>query len=159
MPHAQDRPAAGERMENGQNDDDDSLSTTHVPREIFVRKRTDASTCKASSTGRSSGRSSRSSNSTRRRLSFSFFSRKSTRLFGAFRSKERGERQKRPRVVDEEDNEQVLGVSADRRDIDTNQNRVHDQAAEALPEAPPPTYDEALRLGLFILETRPAGEC
>lgn len=134
-------------MENRQNDDNVSLSS--IPREIFIWKRTDASTGKTSSTGSSGSRSSRSSNKTRARLRFSFFARKSTQLFGVFRAKDREAKRKRPIVADKEDNEQAVGHSTDSKNI--NRNRLYDEAPEASAEVPPPppTYDEALRLGLF----------
>ena len=156
MPHPQDIPGPMERLDDRHNSDDNAPST--IPREIFIRRRTNISTCKTSSTGSSGSRSSKSSNNTRGRLRLSFVARKSLQLWGAFRSKDREERRKRPRVAaDEEDNDQVIG--GDSTDTTTtrtgprgiNQNRLHDGATEASVEAslPPPTYDEALRLGLF----------
>lgn len=147
MSHSRRQLGPAEGLNYRQNDEDGSPST--IPREIFIRKRTDASTCKTSSTGSSGSRSSRSSNNTRVRFRFSFFARKPTRLFGAFRPKDCEAKRKRLRVADEEDNEQVVELSKDSTDI--NQNRPHDEAAEASAEAPPPppSYDEALRLGLF----------
>ena len=156
MPHSQRRRPAPtqqlptERIEDTQNDDDNSLST--IPREIFIRKRTDASsTCKTSGTGSSGSGSSRSSNATRGRLRFSFFARRLTQLLGAFPSKDRRERRKPPRVAHEEDNEhRVIGGPTD-ISKGINQDRLRDEAPEATVEAspPPPSYDEALRLGLF----------
>ena len=147
MPHSQRQLGAAEGPNYRQNDDDDSPST--IPHEIYIRKRTDASTCKTSSTGSSGSRSSGSSNHTRGRLRFSFLARKSTQLLDAFRHKDREAKRKRLRVADEEDNEQAVGDSTGSTDI--NQNRLHDEAAEASAQAPPPppSYDEALRLGLF----------
>lgn len=155
MPDPQGMPEPMEGLDDRPNDEDNAPST--IPREIFIRKRTDASirTCKTSGTGSSSGsRNSRSSKNTRGRLRFSFLARKSIQLLGAFRSKDGGERRKRPRVADEEDNDQVIENSTDTRTAgprDINQNRLHDDAAEASAEAspPPPSYNEALRLGLF----------
>ena len=152
MPHSQRQLGAAEGPNYRQNDDDDSPST--IPHEIYIRKRTDASTCKTSSTGSSGSRSSGSSNHTRGRLRFSFLARTSAQLWGAFRSKDGRERRKRPRVADEEDNDQVIENSTDTRTAgprDINQNRLHDDTAEASADASPapPSYNEALRLGLF----------
>ena len=161
MAHSQRQSGPGERLGDGPNVDDDNNSLSTIPREIYVRKGTDASTCKTSSTGSSGSRSSRSFKNTRGRLRFSFFAQRSKILWSAFRpSKDREGKRKRPRALvaaDKEDDDQVVGDSTDSRDITPNSpNNAQEESpeapeppAEASLSPPPPSYDEALRLGLF----------
>jgi hypothetical protein len=153
--------------------DDDGHSRPAIPREIIVRKRVpvDAgSTCRptrnkspsaGSGTACTCTGSSRSSNSTGARLR-SFFVRKASKLLGGRRlSNKISKRPKEAHAADEGHAHEVDvgGHNADGRPrsaaCDENEVRAVAQGAPAdTAQMPPPSFEEALRLGLLKIPSQ-----